>query len=522
MQSLTHITLDMQRPNYLAVHAVQGDQLSRFVSASLTDGGAAWTPPSDSLCTIRYKKPDGYGGLYDQLENGDAAYEVSGSVVTFAFAAQVLTTPGVVLVELTFYTEDAERLSAFQFRLEVEKNPITDAEMESSDYYNILAQQIAGVLGATAHPPQIDPTTKNWLLWDENASAYVDSGYSSIGLTGPAPQITSQTNYWQRSDSGTTIPTGEWSSTPLTGQPGKFLWTKSVVAYNNGDTETLYLSAYQGNDGIGAPGNQTPLPDAASGVVGTATAFSREDHQHPLPAASDILTSDDLSVQNHISSIEVDLEAKQLSTYSSVSQLGLTVGSATIAGALEALPNNSVLMCRAQEFDSAQVPSTFGIVRIERSGDPSRSAIMFLGKTSDLLDKRMFLASNNAPSGAWESLVTVVESGTASGTNVSWYYRKWSDGRVEAWGTYSASVAISTASNDYGGYRSAELTIAIPTAIGLNSASYYIIGQKSGSGGSKVNAVYPSSATAAKMYCWSPTSGTSTMPVALYLNGTWR
>lgn len=286
MQSVTQAALDMQRPNYLTVYAVQGDQLTRWVRAQLTDGGAAWTPPAGSAMTIRYRKPDGTGGWYDQLEDDSAAYSVSGSTVTFAFAAQCLTVAGVVLVELTFWTEDAERLSTFAFRLQVEANPITDAEMESSDYYNVLAAQIAAVLGATTHPPQIDPTTKNWLLWDEDDGEYVDSGYSSVGTTGPAPTITSDVRTWQASSSGTTIPSGTWSSTIPAGTPGGYIWSRTVLTYDNGSVVTIYTVAYQGNDGISAPGSQTPLVDQGSGAVGTANAFAREDHRHPAPAVA--------------------------------------------------------------------------------------------------------------------------------------------------------------------------------------------------------------------------------------------
>ena len=56
----------------------------------------------------------------------------------------------------------------------------------------------------------------------------------------------------------------------------------------------------------------------------------------------------------------------------------------------------------------------------------------------------------------------VTEIGTSSG----WRYRKWNSGRVEAWCYYSVgSVAITTSSPGYGGYRSAEISITIPSGI---------------------------------------------------------
>lgn len=280
MRSTTYATLDFQKPNFATVYAVQDDQLTRWVHADLTDGGEAWAPPSGTLMTIRYKKPDGTGGWYDSLEDGGSAYAISGSAVDFGFAAQCLTVPGIVLVELNFWNAKAERLSAFLFRLQVEKNPLTDAEMESSDYYNVLNQKIAAVLGATTHPPQIDPTNKNWLLWDEDLGGYADSGFSSVGTTGPAPQITSQVRTWQGSSSGTTIPSGSWSSTIPAAVPGQYLWSRTILTYDNGQTVTLYAVAYQGQDGQGAPGSQLPRMDGTASA-GSANAYSREDHVHP-------------------------------------------------------------------------------------------------------------------------------------------------------------------------------------------------------------------------------------------------
>lgn len=288
MRSTTYTTLDLQKPNFVTVYAVQDDQMTRWVHADLMDGGEAWTPPSGTLMTIRYRKPDGTGGWYDSLEDGSSAYAISGSAVDFGFAAQCLTVAGVVLAEITFWTGTAERLSAFLFRLQVEKNPLTDAEMESSDYYNVLSEKIAAVLGATTHPPQIDPTSKNWLLWDETVGGYADSGFSSVGTTGPAPQITSQVRTWQGSSSGTTIPSGSWSSTIPEAVPGQYLWSRTILTYNNGQDVTLYAVAYQGNDGEGAPGSQLPLMDGAASA-GSANAYSRQDHVHPTQVSRNLL-----------------------------------------------------------------------------------------------------------------------------------------------------------------------------------------------------------------------------------------
>ena len=51
----------------------------------------------------------------------------------------------------------------------------------------------------------------------------------------------------------------------------------------------------------------------------------------------------------------------------------------------------------------------------------------------------------------------VVEQGTSG----IWSYRKWNSGKAECWGTYRASIAVTTSSAVYGGYRSG--AVSIPT-----------------------------------------------------------
>ena len=267
MKSTTNIILNLQVPNYsVAAYAVQGDEKSREINATLLDGSTPWTPPAGALGTVRYLKPDGTAGFYDTLEDGETvAVTWVANVATIRLAAQVLTVEGEVIVQLSFYSADAERLSCFNFRLFVEKNPLTDDEFESTDYYSVLTARIAAVLGAVAHAPQIN-SAGHWVLWDEESQEYYDSG---VNATGP------------RGDIG---PRGyAIGSTYLksgTGAAG----TTSVYGMKLDDpdeTEVGTFDVYNGQDGQGAPGSQTPLQDGI-GSAGSANAYSREDHRHPL------------------------------------------------------------------------------------------------------------------------------------------------------------------------------------------------------------------------------------------------
>ena len=144
----TKLTLDFQAPNRAVIaHAKQNDRRSRYLICQLVDGGIPWTPPTNIASMIRFKKSDGHGGFYDVDDANKPAVVFNGSTATLSLAEQVLTVPGWVIMELNVYTNQSEKLTTFSFILDVEQSALSDAEIESTDYYNVLTQQIADILG---------------------------------------------------------------------------------------------------------------------------------------------------------------------------------------------------------------------------------------------------------------------------------------------------------------------------------------------------------------------------------------
>lgn len=90
-----------------------------------------------------------------------------------------------------------------------------------------------------------------------------------------------------------------------------------------------------------------------------------------------------------------------LKTFDTVGDLGLTVGSATISGAVSALLNNApaMLCCDSGDFGQSAVPSQYGVVEIVAIA-ANRIFINFYGQTGPVGDYRMFL-SDGSPSGVW-------------------------------------------------------------------------------------------------------------------------
>lgn len=265
--STTALTLNMQLPNIAAVSwAVQGDQLARKIQATLVDGSTPWNPELSYTALVRYHKPDGTNGVYDVDEDGNPAVTWTGNVATITIAQQALTVPGTVLMQLEFYSSSNDRITAFGWANNVQPAAVTDTEFLSTDYYNILTLQIAGVLGASSHPPYINSTTKNWMVWNENTAAYVDSGFSSVGLTGPAPTVSNTSYQYANSSSGTVIPSSWLDTRPAT-TPGTWQWTKTTITFDNNTSTTIYNAAYQGLNGNGSVNSvNTVNPDQNGNV----------------------------------------------------------------------------------------------------------------------------------------------------------------------------------------------------------------------------------------------------------------
>lgn len=149
MKVTSQITVDLLHPNVATlVYAKQADQQSRFISAVLLEGSQPWTPPTGVLAAVRYRKPDGTIGWYDTTENKAAAVTMNGNIATIQLAAQALTVSGDVYIELEFYTQSAEKLSSFAWILAVEASAVSDGEIESSDYFNVLAETLAEIVKA--------------------------------------------------------------------------------------------------------------------------------------------------------------------------------------------------------------------------------------------------------------------------------------------------------------------------------------------------------------------------------------
>lgn len=119
-------------------------------------------------------------------------------------------------------------------------------------------------------------------LWTRTVTTYTDSTTSTSysigkmgakGSTGAAGKgIKSTAITYQKSSSGTTAPTGTWSGTIPSANPGEFIWTRTVTTYTDNSTSTSYSIGKIGNTGATGPKGATgadgaPGADAITLVV---------------------------------------------------------------------------------------------------------------------------------------------------------------------------------------------------------------------------------------------------------------
>ena len=107
----------------------------------------------------------------------------------------------------------------------------------------------------------------------------------------------------------------------------------------------------------------------------------------------------------NVASCKADASSHGLSTYNSVTQFGLTNGTATIAAVWAALPENSIFSALTTEFLGTDLPSTAGIGTVfmnktTNNGGTDIGYIEVHYNTISYGDYRMYLSSG-VPTGTW-------------------------------------------------------------------------------------------------------------------------
>lgn len=159
--------------------------------------------------------------------------------------------------------------------------------------------------------------TKTYIAKDGNNGTDGIAGKDGVGIL--STSIT-----YQASTSGTTVPTGTWSSQVPNVPNGQFLWTRTVWNYTDSTSETGYSVAKMGETGPqgpkGDPGPQGPVgatglqgPKGDQGIQGPKGADGQSSYTHIAYATNSTGTSG-FSVSDNIGKTYIGMYVDQIAT----------------------------------------------------------------------------------------------------------------------------------------------------------------------------------------------------------------
>ena len=94
----------------------------------------------------------------------------------------------------------------------------------------------------------------------------------ATGQNGTSVTVSSTSVTYQIGTSGTTKPTGTWSTTVPNVPNGQFLWTKTVVTYSDGKSTEAYSVSYKGTNGTNGSNGTSVTVSSTSVTYQTSTS----------------------------------------------------------------------------------------------------------------------------------------------------------------------------------------------------------------------------------------------------------
>lgn len=161
-----------------------------------------------------------------------------------------------------------------------------------TEYYALSTSNSTAPSSWSTSVPTLTATNK--YLWNYERITYTDGStvdttkrvigvYGDKGATGDKGEpgkdgrgVQSTAVTYQASSSGTTIPTGTWTSTIPSVSSGQYLWTRTIISYTDGTSTTMYSVGKMGSTGSAGKGissiTEYYLATASSSGVTTSTS----------------------------------------------------------------------------------------------------------------------------------------------------------------------------------------------------------------------------------------------------------
>lgn len=134
----SQIYLDLQHKAIESVNLKQYDYESRYIRFHITDNGNPYALTSDIQANIKIHKPDG-----TKVVN-TAVVDAEDNEITAAVTKQMTSVYGVLYADLTLF-KDGQVISTMPFHLHVEKSPVQNEDIMSTDEIGLLEDLISDV-----------------------------------------------------------------------------------------------------------------------------------------------------------------------------------------------------------------------------------------------------------------------------------------------------------------------------------------------------------------------------------------
>ena len=166
-----------------------------------------------------------------------------------------------------------------KFSMSVAKTgqPGTSVTVSSTAYaYQLSTSGTTIPTGTWETTPQAPTTTQ--FAWTRTTTTFSD-GSTAVTYTvggkvgqqgqqgnpGVSPTVTNTKTQYQKSTSGTTVPTGTWSDTALAPDTSNYVWTKTTITYSDGAEAVTYAVA--GKQGTAGTAAVTVIIKSSAGTV---------------------------------------------------------------------------------------------------------------------------------------------------------------------------------------------------------------------------------------------------------------
>lgn len=133
----------------------------------------------------------------------------------------------------------------------------------------------------------------------KSTTAYSVSRNATNGTNGTSVTVSDTAVAYQASGSGTTPPTGTWSTAPVAGAAGQYVWTKTVVTYSDGKSTVSYAISRNGTDGTNGKDALTVAAISSNGTIFKNTEIATTLTAHVYKGATE-LTGSALAAQGVI------------------------------------------------------------------------------------------------------------------------------------------------------------------------------------------------------------------------------